>query len=108
MALLDSSGKPIAVGPQEVRIPTLPEMKKFLDLVTGATIAFLAQRQADPYTIRSVGQIISRMTLNGKQTPIEVEQIISTVASEQLEKLKLELLNASVTTASLPTPKASA
>ena len=94
--------------PPQARVPSYEEMKKFLDVVVGLTLQFLAQHQTDPFTVHSVATIISKMKFDGTQTRVEIENIISKAATEQLDLIKLQLLRASIDPSLSSTPKASA
>lgn len=82
-------------GPQ---VPTAAQIQSDLNTVLTNLMQIFRANRVDGFTITSIGKILSQLKFDGTQTPTEIQLIVTKVAGEQAEEMRIFLLRQSVIT----------
>jgi len=78
-------------------LPTTVQVQTDLNALLQQIMISFRNARVDGYTINSIGKVLSQLKFDGTQTLTETQLLISRVANEQVEAMKLAMLRASIT-----------
>lgn len=84
--------------PQGPQVPSTEQVVADLNTILTQLMQMFRASRIDGFTIVSIGKILSQLTFDGKQGQTEVSLLISKVAAQQVEDLKVWLLRQSIVT----------